>query len=94
MLFRIVERKWWYFLASGILIVPGVIFLLLGGLKPGIEFLGGTLLDVRFTTVPTTTAVHEVMSSIGHDEAVVQGAEGDRILIRTRDMKPDEIAKA
>jgi preprotein translocase subunit SecF len=91
-LFHVVERKWLYFLLSGLLIVPGVAFLLLGGLRPGIEFLGGTLLDVRFNDVPSATAVHDVMTSVGHNEALIQGAEGGRLLIRTKEMKPDEIA--
>ena len=34
---KFVERKWWYFGLSLLLIVPGVIFLALGGLKPGID---------------------------------------------------------
>jgi len=92
MLFRFVERKQWYFLLSGLLIVPGVIFLLLGGLKLGIEFKGGTLLDARFDSPPAATAVHDVMSAAGHPEAVVQGAEGGRVQIRTVEMQPDEIA--
>ena len=92
MLFRFVERKQWYFLLSGLLIVPGVIFLLLGGLKLGIEFKGGTLLDARFDSPPSATAVHDVMTSTGHPEAVVQGAEGGRVQIRTVEMKPTEIA--
>ncbi|MDE3112688.1 MAG: protein translocase subunit SecF [Chloroflexota bacterium] len=91
-LFRVVERKWLYFLLSGLLIVPGIAFLLLGGLKPGIEFLGGTLLDVRFSDVPAATAVHDVMTSLGHSEAQLQGAEGSRLLIRTKEMKPVEVA--
>ena len=92
---HVVERKWWYFLASGLLIVPGVIFLLIGGLKPGIEFRGGTLLDVTFAgNPPEVTQVHDVMTSIGRPEAVVQAAEGGRIEIRTFEMKPDEIAAA
>ena len=37
MLFHIVERKWWYFLFSALLIVPGVIFLGIGGLRPGLH---------------------------------------------------------
>ena len=49
---HVVERKWWYFGLSGLLIVPGLIFLLMGGLKPGIEFKGGTLLDVTFAGNP------------------------------------------
>ena len=84
MLFRVVERKWWYFLFSGLVIVPGVVFLLLGGLRLGIEFRGGTLLDVTFATAPAAAEVREVMVSLGHTDAIPQGAEGDRMLIRTR----------
>ena len=86
-----VERKSLYFILSGLLIVPGVIFLLLGGLKPGIEFKGGTLLDARFDTPPAVSAVHDAMASLGHPETVVQVAEGSRTEIRTFEMKPDEI---
>jgi preprotein translocase subunit SecF len=88
-----VERKNWYFVLSGLLIVPGLVFLLLGGLKPGIEFKGGTLLDARFTTAPTVSAVQDFMSSVGHGEAKTTVAEGGRIEIRTFEMKPDEIVK-
>ncbi|HEV8654635.1 MAG TPA: protein translocase subunit SecF [Candidatus Limnocylindria bacterium] len=83
---KFVERKWWYFGFSGLLIVPGLIFLLLGGLKPGIEFKGGTLLDVRFDTPPTVAEVTEVMAGLGRREAIVQVAEGGRIEIRTFEM--------
>ena len=92
-LFPIVERKWLYFLLSGLIIVPGLVFLLLGGLRLGIEFRGGSLLDVRFDPAPPAAEVHDVMASLGHGEAVVQGAEGGRILIRTTEMQPTEIAQ-
>jgi len=91
---RFVERKWWYFAFSGLLIIPGLIFLLLGGLKPGIEFKGGTLLDVRFDTPPTLAEVTGVMNDLGRREAIVQAAEGGRIEIRTFEMKPDELVAA
>ena len=91
---RFVERKWWYFAFSGLLIIPGLIFLLLGGLKPGIEFKGGTLLDVRFDTPPTLAEVTGVMNDLGRREAILQAAEGGRIEIRTFEMKPDELVAA
>jgi len=91
---RFVERKWWYFAFSGLLIIPGLIFLLLGGLKPGIEFKGGTLLDRRFDTPPTIAEVTAVMNDLGRREAIVQAAEGGRIEIRTFEMKPDELVAA
>ena len=88
---HVVERKWWYFALSGLLIVPGLIFLALGGLKPGIEFKGGTLLDAQFQTQPAVASVADFMSTLGHREAIVQNAEGGRTEIRTFEMKPDEI---
>ncbi len=86
-----VERKVLYFVFSGLLIVPGLVFLALGGLKPGIEFKGGTLLDIRFDSPPAVSEVHEVMGGLGHDEAIVQVAEGGRVEVRTFAMSPDEL---
>ncbi len=88
-----VERKTLYFVLSGLLIVPGLVFLALGGLKPGIEFKGGTLLDIRFDSPPAVSEVHEVMGGLGHDEAIVQVAEGGRVEVRTFAMSPDEVTK-
>jgi preprotein translocase subunit SecF len=92
MLFHFVERKWWYFLFSGLLIVPGLIFLALGGLRPGIEFRGGTLLDIGFQNPPQATELHDFFSSLGHAETTVQGTAGNRVSIRTVEMSPDELA--
>jgi len=93
MLLRFVERKWWYFALSGLLIVPGVVFLALGGLQPGIEFRGGTLLDVGFQTAPPVTEIHDVFTTLGHAEAQVQGTAGQRVAVRTTEMQPDELAR-
>jgi len=89
MLFRFVERKWWYFLVSGLIIVPGTIFLLLGGLKPGIEFRGGTLLDAQFTSAPASEEVRDLVSGLGHT-AIVQRTEGERLQIRTAELSIDD----
>jgi preprotein translocase subunit SecF len=89
MLFRFVERKFWYFALSALLIVPGVFFLAIGGLKPGIEFKGGTLLDLRFSAPPAATELHDVLAGLGHPEAVIQGAEGGRMEVRTLTLTTD-----
>ena len=88
-----VERKTLYFIFSGLIIVPGLFFLAIGGLRPGIEFKGGTLLDIRFDSPPAVSEVHDVMSGLGHDEAVIQVAEGGRVEVRTFAMSPDEVTK-
>ena len=92
MLFRVVERKWWYFLFSALLIVPGVFFLAIGGLRPGIEFKGGTLLEVTFATRPDDTQLKTFFTSHGHDEATIQGVAGGGVEVRTTEMLPPELA--
>ncbi len=90
MLFHFVERKWWYFLFSALLIVPGVFFLAIGGLRPGIEFKGGTLLEVSFASRPDDALVKNFFTSRGHDEATIQGVTGG-VEIRTTEMLPAEL---
>ncbi len=48
-MFDIIGKKWLYFLISGIVIIPGLISLLLWGLKPSLDFTGGTLLELQIT---------------------------------------------
>jgi len=93
MLFHFVERKWWYFLISGLVIVPGTVFLLLGGLKPGIEFRGGTLIDAQFTSAPANEEVREIFAGLGHS-AIVHRAEGERVQIRTPQLDTDQTVAA
>src|SRR5947209_20538222 len=90
MLFHFVERKWWYFLFSALLIVPGVVFLAIGGLRPGIEFKGGTLLEISFATRPEDTAVQSFFSAHGHAEATVQGVSGGGVEVRSGETRPKE----
>ncbi|MGH2472779.1 MAG: protein translocase subunit SecF [Candidatus Limnocylindria bacterium] len=92
MLFHFVERKWWYFLLSALLIVPGAFFLAIGGLKPGIEFKGGTLLEITFTTRPEDSQLKTFFSSHGHSEATIQGVAGG-VEVRTVEMLPEELGK-
>jgi preprotein translocase subunit SecF len=90
-LFHIVERKWWYFLFSALLIVPGVFFLAIGGLRPGIEFKGGTLLEVTFANRPDDSLVKSFFTTHGHDEATIQGVAGGGVEVRTTEMLPAEL---
>lgn len=57
---NIVKHKKIFFLISGIIIIPGLISLFLLGLKPGIEFTGGSILEVSINK-PNKTKIEEVL---------------------------------
>lgn len=56
------KRPWLFFIISGILFVPGLISLVLFGLKPSIDFTGGTVLEISYSgdTDPTVEKLTEI----------------------------------
>lgn len=65
------KRKLW-FTISLILIIPGLVSLILFGLKLGIDFTGGTLWEVQFDQPVTTQQVETAFREAGYDQVVVQ----------------------
>jgi len=93
--------RYLYLLISGLIIVPGLIFMALGGLKPGIDFTGGSELTVVLPPRVSTSAnaVESIVKSVPYngkatlDETQAQRVLDDRsypgqqeYIIRTRDI--------
>ena len=68
------RRKLWYTL-SLIVILPGVISLILFGLKRGIEFTGGTLWELEFSQPVESESIINVLNAHGLDGSRVQMAD-------------------
>jgi len=94
---KIVRRRYWWFLISLLIIVPGLISLSLYGLRPSIDFSGGALWDVYFPDKQSsdlnTEKISQIFASQGFEGAVVQLSEvtvaGKRMpsaLIRTKSL--------
>ncbi len=83
----LVGKRKWFFLFSTLIMVPGLVFMLLGGLKLGIDFTGGTIWELQFERPIASQAVDDVLATNGYPEALVQTAEGNTALIRTRELK-------
>jgi len=45
---HLMRYKIWFFIASTLIIIPGLVFIFMGGLKFGIDFTGGALLEYKF----------------------------------------------
>ena len=79
-----------YFIFSGILIVASLFSLIVFGLKPGIDFTGGSILEVEYKTErPDNQKIREVLANFDLGEITIQPT-GDRgIILRTKDISEE-----
>lgn len=87
---NVTKRMGFWFGLSGLIILPGLIFWMLGGNKPSIEFTGGTEISAQFVNKPTVAQITSALASVGHREARVLLAEDNRAFITTRRLSPEE----
>lgn len=91
---NIVEKRYWYFLLSLIIIIPGLVGLALWGLPLAIDFTGGSLLEVRFEEGrrPESAAIVELYEAEGIDGALAQSAGENDMVVRSRSIDESEQA--
>ena len=88
--FNVVKKRYWWFAISLLVLIPGIISLFLQGLNLGIDFKGGTMLDVTFKRAVTQSAVSDTLKSLNF-EGQVQLSNGDtQALIRTSALGEDQ----
>lgn len=92
-MFAITYRK--IFLAIAVVVMLGSALIVLGlGLKPGIDFTGGSLTEVVYTNAPDKVLVEEVVAAYDDGGTSVRESvdESGRsaYIIRTRDLTEDE----
>ncbi|MDO8670179.1 MAG: protein translocase subunit SecF [Dehalococcoidia bacterium] len=82
---NIVGKRYWYFLFSLLIIVPGVISLLIPpALRPGIEFTSGSMMTLKFERAISQEELRDALKSLGHGDAVIQHSGENTYLVRTR----------
>ena len=84
----IVGKRYWYFGFSLLVIIPGLIALILWGLPLGIDFTGGSLLEVRFLSgnAPEPAEVVAIYQEFGITDPIVQSAGEASILARSKEV--------
>lgn len=86
------KTRLWFFI-SGTLIVIGISALIFNGMTRGkvmnfgIDFTGGTMINLRFTRPVTVAQVREVLSGHKLGEAVIQKSGERDVLIRTEPLE-------
>ena len=84
-----VGNRHWAFFGSAIAVLVAVIALAAFGLRPGIDFTGGTSMTLHFQPQVEQMALRQVVWDFGRTEAVVQGSDDD-YLLRLRELSADE----
>jgi len=82
-------RKIWYIL-SVILFIMGVTAIILWGLKFGIDFTGGSLMEVEFmVTRPNNQDITDALSTAGVENATVQPVGESEVILKFKDVDED-----
>ena len=82
-MYDIVGKRNWFFAISAILTIPGLFFIILGGLKPSIDFTGGTEWEVRYAEEPSAAEMTAALEDLGYEDVVVTELPGGYLRIRT-----------
>jgi len=79
-----------YFIFSGILILSSLIFLVIFGLRLGIEFTGGSILEVEYKEVrPSNQIIKDKLVDLDLGEIYIQPTGERGVILRMKDISED-----
>lgn len=95
-MFDIIGKKWLYFLISGLIIVPGIVSLAMFGIRPAIDFTGGTLLEVQSSKFKDQNEKDEftkILKGQNIEIGSIQNTTDDQYLLRTKPIDKEQNQK-
>lgn len=96
MKFDIIGKRYLWFVLSALIIIPGLISMAVQGFHLGIDFTGGTLLDLKFARPVTVAEVRDVLKDYNLDNSTIQLAATEKteasqnVFVRTHVLSEDE----
>lgn len=95
--FNIAGHSKIWFIISLLVIIPGIFCMFTKGFNFGIDFTGGTIIDLKFDQPVTIQQVRSSLANFGYEGAQIQlsGAQSDvlesnDVMIRTTDMEEEQ----
>jgi len=71
-------------------ILVGLVFFLTRGFNFGIDFLGGNLIEVKFSKNVSVNDLRNIMDDIGFGNAILQSTDTDQFIIRTKPLTDEQ----
>ena len=85
------KRKIW-FIISLVVIIAGVAgYFIQGGFNFGIDFLGGSLIEVEFDQDTSVAQIRDILEDTGYGSSIIQQTDTNKYIIR---IKAEEIGKS
>ncbi len=89
--FNFIGRSKIWFTISALVILAGVIgYFIQGGFNFGIDFLGGTLVEIEFDQDTESSVIREVLEAEGYGSSIIQQTASNKYIVR---IKAEEIGK-
>lgn len=66
--YPVIQKKIIWYLISALILVPGIVFFLMGGLKLGIDFTGGSLFELAFQKQPAVSELRTTLQDINKEK--------------------------
>jgi len=73
------KKKIWFIISLAVIIIGITGYFLRGGFNLGIDFLGGSLIEVEFEKEVNVSEVREVMNELGYSSAILQMVKTDLV---------------
>lgn len=83
---QIIKNKKLFFIFSAALVVVSLLSWIAWGLKPGIDFTGGSLMEIQFKERPSNDKIKESLKDFNLGDLSVQQAGSNRAIIRFKNI--------
>ncbi len=85
-MYNIIGRRKIFFIISIILCGLSVISLAIWGLRPSIDFTGGTLMELEFAQRPENQVLKTELNALGLESMIIQSTDQQGIIIRAKEI--------
>jgi len=88
--FDFIKNRRIVYIISVVIILVGLISIIFQGFNLGIDFAGGTLIQIRFDKSVSTTEVRNVLSEFNLSQSTIQNLSGNEFVIRTEKIDSEQ----
>lgn len=91
---NLMSKKWWYFILSLLIILPGTYFLIRYGFNLGVDFTGGALLEYKLEKGTDKEEIKKQVSAQGIEVSTIVESGRNTYIIKTKPIPQEKISQA